>query len=216
MSNKSERKRLARRRAISGYPLDIIFTTPSELESYFSEEKITCLECGKKYRQLGGHLLIHDMTAEDYKDKHGIPWGMGLTGSDTKALKIAAGKMNIANGVVKPFTNDDRLLINGSTRRKRQPVQDVLSMNNINKINYGKSGEETARRKLRSERILVDGRMNLGDLHPFAKLNGSEVSELKSLAESRQLRQIDIAKKFQVSQALVSLIKTKKVRKSQS
>lgn len=214
MSNKSERKRIARRKAVEGYPLDIIFSTPSELENYFSEEKITCLECGKKYRQLGGHLLIHNMTAEDYKDKHGIPWGMGLTGSDTKALKVAAGKMNILNGVVKPFTNDDRLLIKESTRRKRQPIQDVLAMNNINKINSGKSGEEAARRKLRSERILVDGRMNLGDLHPFAKLKGSEVSDLKSLADSGELRQIDIAKKFHVSQALVSLIKTKKVRKS--
>ena len=42
-------------------------------------ERIICHECGKLYKRLSAHVtMAHDMTVEDYKERHGIPRGTGL------------------------------------------------------------------------------------------------------------------------------------------
>lgn len=39
-----------------------------------NDEGILCHECGKRFRSLGNHtVMAHDLTAAEYKDKHGIP-----------------------------------------------------------------------------------------------------------------------------------------------
>ncbi|KZL17609.1 MucR family transcriptional regulator [Pseudovibrio sp. WM33] len=73
-----------RRRIKQGYPRTTPFKSREEVEAYFSEERLTCLLCGKKYLKLGVHLLrIHDTTTEDYKQKYGIPNRVGLVCSST-------------------------------------------------------------------------------------------------------------------------------------
>lgn len=43
------------------------------------DDRILCHECGKSYKRLGVHVtMAHDMTADDYKERHGIPRGTGL------------------------------------------------------------------------------------------------------------------------------------------
>ncbi len=39
-----------------------------------NDEGVLCHECGKRFRSLGKHaVMAHDLTAAEYKDKHGIP-----------------------------------------------------------------------------------------------------------------------------------------------
>lgn len=39
-----------------------------------NDEGVLCHECGKRFRSLGNHaVMAHDLTAAEYKDKHGIP-----------------------------------------------------------------------------------------------------------------------------------------------
>lgn len=68
-----------------GYPKPELFQEMSEIESYFSNEKLTCLECGHTFRGLQQHINhVHLMAASDYKTKFGIPQHFGLVGTETK------------------------------------------------------------------------------------------------------------------------------------
>lgn len=76
--NSNEKKLLKKRNPRPGYPLDIVFKTKEEIEEYLSQEKITCLLCGRNFKSLGNHLLIHNYSVEDYKRKYGLPFRKGL------------------------------------------------------------------------------------------------------------------------------------------
>jgi len=62
------------------------FSSKSDLAAYFGRDKLECLICGRRYIQLVAHIgPAHDMTADDYKDRFGIPWTYGLAGKKFKA-----------------------------------------------------------------------------------------------------------------------------------
>lgn len=61
-----------------GYPWVGRFTDEAQLAHYLAVERITCLECGKTYRRLEGHLRVHAIDASDYKAKFGIPQSAAL------------------------------------------------------------------------------------------------------------------------------------------
>lgn len=63
---------------LSGFPSDRKFQTMAEIEAYFEGNSIQCLECGRHFRGLARHLREHGLTADQYKERHGIPWGRGL------------------------------------------------------------------------------------------------------------------------------------------
>jgi len=45
---------------------------------------ITCLECGKPFKQLSGrHLKRHGLNARSYRSKYDIPWTQPLAAKDT-------------------------------------------------------------------------------------------------------------------------------------
>ena len=55
--------------------------------------KVICLECGREFRQLGkSHLGSHGLTAEEYKEKHGIPLGQALVSKDLSAKRRKVAK----------------------------------------------------------------------------------------------------------------------------
>jgi predicted transcriptional regulator len=57
--------------------------------------RVICLECGREFKQLGkSHLASHNLTAKEYKKKHGIPLGQALTSKDlsAKRRKVAKAK----------------------------------------------------------------------------------------------------------------------------
>lgn len=66
-----------------------MFTTREEIEAYFNQEKLTCLECGKKFNALPLHLIkTHQMEVRDYKIKYGLPQTRGLNGTITRKLRL--------------------------------------------------------------------------------------------------------------------------------
>ena len=76
---------------LPGFPLEKPLQTMAEVDAYFSGNAIQCRECGRWFRGLARHLMEHGMTADQYKEKHGIPWGRGLLcGQLHKALSDAA------------------------------------------------------------------------------------------------------------------------------
>lgn len=46
---------------------------------------LACLECGRWYRGLGGHVAgAHDMTADEYRQRHELPRNRGLWAEDAR------------------------------------------------------------------------------------------------------------------------------------
>lgn len=63
---------------IPGFPRREQFKSMAEIAAYFSGNTIQCLECGHWFRALPRHLKDHGINADEYKERHGIPWGRGL------------------------------------------------------------------------------------------------------------------------------------------
>ena len=130
----------------------VIFTTPEEIEAYFATPKIQCLECGKRYKSLGVHLLtMHEMSTDDYRAAHGIPWTYGLVCPSTRDKYSAAVLRSIASGVLVLDQANARAHRTGA-RKPRQPIQDELSARSLARMNAGKTGEATAYRASRPKR----------------------------------------------------------------
>lgn len=65
---------------LPGFPVREPFRRMEEVEGYLSGNLIQCLECGHHFRGLARHITKqHEITADEYKEVHGIPWGRGLT-----------------------------------------------------------------------------------------------------------------------------------------
>lgn len=68
--------------SLPGFPA-APFATKADAYAHFQADRITCLECGRTYKSLCGHIVKHTMTETDYKQKFGIPYNQGLIGSAT-------------------------------------------------------------------------------------------------------------------------------------
>ena len=81
MPTEAHKRRYAVRRALKpGYPVTTPFKTRSEVNEYFSGDQITCLLCGRQFRELHVHLKkIHSKTVEWYREHYGLRWRRGLT-----------------------------------------------------------------------------------------------------------------------------------------
>ena len=144
----------ARRAVMTGFPVEVKFTTPEELDAYFGDEKIVCLRCGKKYRTLGLHLkAIHGMELDEYREIYGIPWTYGLACPENLEKHSNDAKEKIASGVwrLDRYGDKAREKAHSSPRKPRQPVSDTLLARNLEKLNKGKTGEDAKRRKQASK-----------------------------------------------------------------
>lgn len=144
----------ARVRVLHGFPIEEKFLTPEALAKYFDGETIVCLQCGKRYRTLGVHLkTIHGMEPDEYRDIYGIPWTYGLSCAATTQLHSDDAKMKIETGVFVPSKEQAHLARTRlSEQKKRQPVRDVLTYRNLEKLNAGKPGDNAARKKAAPKR----------------------------------------------------------------
>ncbi|RWG25805.1 MucR family transcriptional regulator [Mesorhizobium sp.] len=65
---------------LPGFPIREPFKCMEEVETYLSGNLIQCRECGHHFMALARHLTKqHEITADEYKETHGIPWMRGLT-----------------------------------------------------------------------------------------------------------------------------------------
>ncbi|MFS0140308.1 MucR family transcriptional regulator [Corynebacterium striatum] len=62
------------------------------------DERIICHECGRAYKSLAAHAqMAHQMTAEDYRDAHGIPKRIPLISSEVSAAKSEKSKAQVGS-----------------------------------------------------------------------------------------------------------------------
>lgn len=62
------------------------FQTMEEVDDYLSGDAITCLVCHKRLQRLDLHLqIMHDMSANAYRDRFGIPGRRTLTSAASRA-----------------------------------------------------------------------------------------------------------------------------------
>lgn len=60
------------------------------------DERIRCHECGGMFRSLGAHVsLAHNMSADEYREAHGLPQRMKLISPNLKKVHSDAGKARI-------------------------------------------------------------------------------------------------------------------------
>lgn len=80
----------AAREVLPGYPWDGRFTY-LEAKAYLDHIELTCLLCGKPYRNLGIHLTrIHQVHNKDYKRRYGLLLLSALTGTETRTAQSVA------------------------------------------------------------------------------------------------------------------------------
>ena len=59
------------------------FKTMDDIEEYFSNDRLTCLVCGRTFKALIGHIYRkHGISADEYKERFGLPFQRGLVTPD--------------------------------------------------------------------------------------------------------------------------------------
>jgi hypothetical protein len=62
------------------------FTSLLDIREYLAGTSVQCLVCGKRYLRLTyKHLEMHDLTADGYRERFGIPWTYSLTSAVSRA-----------------------------------------------------------------------------------------------------------------------------------
>lgn len=131
---------LSARFAEIGFPIRTPFTSIDDIKAYLGGERILCLQCGKPYKALNGHLRVHGMTSESYKKYYDLPWRSGLNCVETKGLQSANGKRIFAEGgALGSQTQEERAAARAKARvTKHRPVtlahreaakRNILAMN---------------------------------------------------------------------------------------
>lgn len=79
---------------LEGYPKTTMFSSLKDIKEYLNGEKITCLLCGRAYKAITGHVAVHGISTDGYKEKYGLPYRQGLSSSGTRAKNVANGLKN--------------------------------------------------------------------------------------------------------------------------
>jgi hypothetical protein len=124
-----------RRKVLDGFPVETPFKSIDEVEAYFSQDRITCLRCGKGYKALAKHLRIHGWNEEQYKFFYGLPISRGLTSPATRELKISIAKKNYDSK--KTFGGEDAVKEarekshKAGTLRRNTGYKSMMSLDNL-------------------------------------------------------------------------------------
>lgn len=134
----------ARKAVQLGFPKDFVFETREAVDDYLSADRITCLLCGNDFRILDPHLFrSHDMSADEYREKYGLPFRRGLCcaafsenrseqakqmfeeNRDRQMTALAAAKaVQAANG--NPQRNKPKFWKNERTQYGRQDYEEFV------------------------------------------------------------------------------------------
>lgn len=81
-----------------------MFSTLDQVREYLSGDKIRCLVCGKNLRRLQHkHLAMHDLDADSYRERYGIPWTFSLTSAPSRqATSVKFGEAQRRGLLSKP------------------------------------------------------------------------------------------------------------------
>jgi hypothetical protein len=107
------------------------FHTRQQIERYFNSETIECLLCGRRFRRLGQHLAAkHDVNADEYRRRFGLPWSRGLTSA---ASRNASGWNPERKEKARKIAKQSRFfeLAHPARRREPAPFLKVQSIQNL-------------------------------------------------------------------------------------
>lgn len=100
------------------------FTSLEEARAHHEHEYIQCLECGKMFSQLSGHLItIHEMTALAYRHKWQIMKQVPLAGLGCRQKHSSSIKEKIASGEVDPLALAALMQEANRERPKKKPFK---------------------------------------------------------------------------------------------
>jgi len=176
MSLSSRRKRAAATRAaLPGFPIEEGFIDPQDVRDYLGGETIVCLRCGKKYKALGLHILVHDgWNEETYRLHYGLPWRTGLSCVPSRKLKRAIGLDLAERGVA--FGGKPGLEWRRAAKAKRRRAAPFVG---IVKARNGIRKYETLERPGR----VVDGRWVIWVHEDYMKVPQRMVAENRTLED---------------------------------
>ena len=117
----ADQRRNRRRHIAAGFPKEKAFATLEDVSAYLSGDRICCLLCGRWFKALTSHLVLHDTNAEEYKLRYGIPWTYGLESEETNILHSEA-QLAVAPAVLRSRAEVARASING----KRRALSDAV------------------------------------------------------------------------------------------
>lgn len=81
---------------LPGFPVKSKFSSLAAIHEYLHGDRIACLICGRSYKGLLGHIPKHGISADDYKERFGLPFRTGLTSSGTKDKNKANGLKHVS------------------------------------------------------------------------------------------------------------------------
>lgn len=128
------KKRVTTRTKLPGFPIPVRKFTKAEIDEYFSGDKIQCLICGYHFKALSGHLELHSMVADDYKERYGLPWRRGLSSATSRERKSQAITRCHEEGTVKKFTPENQKLGQIAIKKygeRSQPFSKEMAINNL-------------------------------------------------------------------------------------
>jgi hypothetical protein len=104
------------------FPWNGRFETKAEIDDYLGGDKVRCLLCGKSLKALPTHIgRAHGVTADDYRERYGLPWRRGLCGAGTSE-KISENMLKRRqNGFRPPIEVAQKKSVAAAKRRPDQP-----------------------------------------------------------------------------------------------
>lgn len=117
----NDQEKLKARAVLPGYPIEEPFKTHEDIEKYLSGDQIVCLLCGKDYKALKTHILVHNHTVESYKEKYKIPSWYGLIGKSTFNKLSAFSKGLHASGKISGSALGECVANRYKSGKKRTP-----------------------------------------------------------------------------------------------
>lgn len=129
-------RRAARRLVLPGFPMPPQPFSKREIDEYFSNDLIQCLICGKSYRRLARHLILHDLVEDEYRDLYGLPYRTGLNGKLAHAAYSSAMCKRIKEGYQMPNLDEARAKAHRAAKHARfQPFRLEVARENISHSN---------------------------------------------------------------------------------
>ena len=96
------------------------FTSRVQVEQYLADDRLVCLECGRRYAFLPAHLTrTHDLSAAQYRERWGLPAGTPLAGRAYREQHSARVTSAIARGEFAPAHQRATTAAAGKRRGRR-------------------------------------------------------------------------------------------------
>ena len=113
---------------LPGYPVKKPFQTMEELETYFAQDGLPCLLCGRTYLALHLHLnKTHEMALDDYRARYGIPWTRGLVAKSLGDTFSANMKQRHQDGLIRPSPLEHLAFLQAAAKERRPSVRAVIT-----------------------------------------------------------------------------------------